>query len=356
VNPAPASAMVDVLTPIWQRVLQRSPISAEDNFFDLGGDLALAVKLFVGIAEECGQELPVETICRAPTIAALASFLEQFTDRRAHDQNQDQDRSTPPSASPLVLLSAGAGQAPLFIAHGLDGGVIKFFQLARHIPSWGSVYGIQAKGFDRQPPLDRIEDMVPSYLDAIRKKQPHGPYFLIGYSFGGLIMLEIAQRLLTAGEQVALLVMVDSYPHFHKLPRAERARVIARRIRAHLSHILQSPPRDAVSYIIRRWESRSRTPNAQIDTILGQFVKDQNTLALIRYEPQFYPGKIKFVQSETESYYPADPPAVWGHLAADFEYETTPGDHQSLLTTHFDELGALLTRYLREATVHGETK
>jgi acetoacetyl-CoA synthetase len=350
VNPNLTFAMVEVLIPIWQRVLQRSPISVEDNFFDLGGDSSLAVELFAGIAEVCGRELPVETICRAPTIGALAAWL---------------DRPTQPSLSPLVLLNTGTERSPVFIAHGLDGGVINFFPLARHIRSRHTIYGIQAQGFDLEPALNRIEDMVPPYLDAIRKAQQHGPYFLIGYSFGGLVMLEIAQRLLATGEEVGLLVMLDSYPHLRHLPPAERARVIARRAKAHLCEIMRSPPREALSYIVRRWQHRSRISNGEIDgkplrpmdmspALLGQFVEEQTELALIPYRPQFYPGKITFVQSETESYYSANPRAVWAHLAGSFECETVPGDHQSILTTNFDKLGAVLARYLREASASNE--
>ena len=70
---------VEVLTPIWERVLQRPTITAEDNFFDLGGDSLLAVQLFSEIARVCGRELAPVTIYCAPTISALAEILEEPT-------------------------------------------------------------------------------------------------------------------------------------------------------------------------------------------------------------------------------------------------------------------------------------
>jgi thioesterase domain-containing protein len=342
----PPPTMISVLTPIWERVLRKSPIGVNESFFDLGGDSSLAEKLFARIREVCGRELPVESICRAPTIGALATCF---------------DRPIKAPLSPLVPLNGGTEQPPVFIAHGLDGGVVKFFPLVRHIPSPHPIYGIQAKGFHCEQVLNRIEDMVPPYLDAIQKVQQYGPYLLIGYSFGGLVMLEIAQRLLATGEKVALLAMLDSYPHLRHLSPAERARVIALRVKGHLSEITQSSPRDALSYVIRRWQHRSRSSKAQGDskppspmdmspTLLAQFVEGQTDLALSRYRPKFYPGKITFLQSETESYFPVNPRAVWAHLASEFECETVPGDHQGMLTTHFDRLGAVLSRYLREAS------
>src|SRR5271169_1736415 len=94
----PTSTTVEVLTSIWQRVLQRQPISVEDNFFDLGGDSLSALELFNEIARVCGRELPPVMIYQAPTVAALAAVLEQPT--------------TAPFP-PLVLLKSGSEKPPV---------------------------------------------------------------------------------------------------------------------------------------------------------------------------------------------------------------------------------------------------
>jgi thioesterase domain-containing protein len=338
-----SSATIQALTPIWERVFRRSPIGVDDNFFDLGGDASLAVELFAEIGKTCGRELPAEAISRAPTIAMLAASF-------------DSPASLP--LSPLVLLKSGTQQPPVFIAHGLDGSVLKFFPLVRHISSQRPFYGIQAKGFDGDQAMDRVDDMVPLYLEAIQKLQPHGPYFLIGYSFGGLVMLDIARRLLSQGEKIAQLIMLDSYPHLRQLSPIERVRVILRRANGHLSEIVRLPPREALAYLIRRLLHRSRVSNEGTDTIsrkpttmspklVVQIVQQRGELALGQYRPQFYPGKVIFLKSETGSYFPGNPAAVWSHLAAAFECETVPGDHQTMLTKHFDKLGETLSRYLK---------
>jgi acetoacetyl-CoA synthetase len=335
--------MIEVLSRIWAKVLGRSPIDVDESFFDLGGDPTSAMRLFAEIKGVCGRELPAEIICRAPTIRNLAASL---------------DRANDPPSSSLVLLKPGIMEPPVFIIHGLDGGVLKFFPLARHLTSDHPIYGIQAKGFYGEQPLDRVEEMAPLYVDGIQKLQPHGPYILIGYSFGGLVMLEIAERLEANGENIALLVMVDTYPHLVQLTPIERVRVRFRRAKSHLSEIQRLPPREALAYITTRWQHRSRISGERRDSTFygtaanpAQLVKEHTEFALLRYKPRICRGKIRFIRSETGSYFPEDPVAVWGRLATEFECETVPGDHQSMLTTHFDKLGIVLSRYLKEAAL-----
>jgi len=73
------------------------------------------------------------------------------------------------------------------------------------------VYALQARGLDGQIMRDQsIEEMTRNYLSEIRTLQPAGPYFLGGFCFGGLLALEAAQQLLAAGEQVGLLIMIQT--------------------------------------------------------------------------------------------------------------------------------------------------
>ncbi len=323
VKPQATSSMIELLTSIWQRVLQVSSIGVDDDFFDLGGDSSLALQLFNEIAQACARELPPVTIYQARTIAALAALLE---------------RPTTPRFPALVLLKAGARKPPVFLAHGLGGSVIDFFQPVRLIESDHPIYGMQAKGIDGiDEPLESIEEMAEFHLNAIREVQPHGPYILIGYSLGGLVALEMAQRLLAAGETIKLLAMLDAYPHMRCLSLGQRARLIARQAKrglhslGNLSGVEPYQPLAGVSL-----------------TPAMQRVRDSSYLALTRYGPRFYPGKIKFVRAEISSGFPDDAAAVWSRLAGKFEVETVPGDHLGMIATHYEKLAAVLSRYLAE--------
>lgn len=316
--------MIEVLTPIWQRLLQLPSVGVDENFFDLGGDSSLALQLFNEIAQVCDRELPPVTIYQAPTIATLAALLE---------------RPTTPRFPALVMLKSGSKNPPVFIAHGLGGSVIDFFQPVKYIETDHPIYGMQARGIDGlDEPSAQIEDIAEFYLQAVKELQPRGPYFLVGYSLGGLVVLEMAQRLLANREKIALLAMLDAYPHIRYLSLAQRIRLIARQARRGLHSLANL-----------RGSAPYQTPDGASLTPAMQRVRESAYLALTRYRPRFYPGKIKFVQAEICSTFPDDASAVWGNLAEEFEVETVPGDHLGMIATHYEELASVLSRYLREA-------
>jgi thioesterase domain-containing protein len=322
----PTSAMVEVLVPIWQRVLQLPSVGADDNFFDLGGDSALALELFNEIALASGRELPPVMIYHAPTITALAGLLEQ---------------PTTPRVPPLVRLKSGSEEPPVFIAHGLGGSVMDFFQVVKHIQTPRAIHGMQAKGIDGvEEPLDRIEDMARYSLDAVKQVQPHGPYLLIGFSLGGLVALEMAQQLIAEKEKIGLLLMLDSYPHVSRLSRGQRARLSSRqtwrRFARRLHWLGVKPPYQTTV---------ETSPSAAL-----QHFRDTSYMALERYQPRFYPGKINFVRAAIPTDFPANPSAIWSPLANELELKTVPGDHLGIMTTHFESLASVISGFLRGAS------
>ena len=340
------NSMIELLTPIWQSVLQQSPIGVEDNFFDLGGDSFLAVSLFNEIARVSGRELPPVMIYQAPTIAALAAAMEQPTMEKF---------------PALVLLKAGTEEPAIFITHGIGGNVMDFYQVVKHIRSRHPIYGMQAKGIDGvDAPLESVEDMAQFFLDAVKQLQPTGPYLLIGYSLGGLVTLEMAQRLTEKGEKVAMLAMLESYPHRNCLQYGQRLRLILRLARHHTATLIRLPGREALSYILHPAErlvyiSRDGAGNARNQPPLGaaytaamERMRDGGYRALKSYRPRFYPGKIKFVRAAINLRFPEDPIPIWGKLAETLDVETVPGDHTGIITNHYETLSAVLSRFLQE--------
>jgi thioesterase domain-containing protein len=331
-----------VLTQVWQSVLQCSPIREEDNFFALGGDPSLAVKLFDAIAEASGQEMPSLLIYHAPTIASLTAVMQQ---------------RPLPKFSPLVPLKAGDLEPPVFIAHGLGGSVMEFYEVVKRLQTRHPIYGMQAMAADGADiAFERIEDMAEFYIQAIKQRQPHGPYRLIGYSLGGLVTLEIAQRLSRMGEKIGLLSMLDAYPYERFLGPRQRALLVPRLVKHHASIIRHLPFRRMLTYVSHAAErSLHSTKKGSENFVRGPFVgpmreaRDRAYLALTRYQPHAYSGKVKFVKAATKSVFPSDPTAVWKKWASDFEVETVPGDHYAMLSEHFDSLASVLARELREA-------
>jgi acetoacetyl-CoA synthetase len=180
--------------------------------------------------------------------------------------------------------------------------------------------------------------MAEFHVNAIRELQPQGPYALIGYSLGGLIALETAQRLSANGEKVALLAMLDAHPHMRQLALGQRLRLAARQARR--------------GFLMFRNASGSapyQPPAGGSLTPAMQRVRARAYLALTRYRPRFYRGEIKFVRAEILSGFPADAAAVWKPLAEKIEVTTVPRDHLGMIATHYEHVAAVLSRYQSEA-------
>jgi acetoacetyl-CoA synthetase len=338
---------IELLVPIWQRVLKRSSVDLEEDFFTVGGNPLLARELFTEISRTCGREVSPLTICQAPTILALSALLDEPTSFQL---------------SPLVLLKPGSEKPPVFITHGIGGSMLDFFQMARHVPTPHPIYGLQAKGLDGVgEPLRSVEDMAEFNLDAIRQVQTRGPFYLVGYSLGGLVMLEMAHRLCERGEKIGLLAMLDSYPHARYLSPGQRLLLLARGARRRISDMKQVTSGEApcaVHVTVRtppypHHDARLGLSTGSSFSQAAEQVRQKADLAYASYRPRFYRGKIKFVRAAVRSFFPDDPVAIWARLAAEFETETAPGDHTGMVATHFESLASVLAHYLDESFSQG---
>jgi amino acid adenylation domain-containing protein len=194
---APRTPTEEAIAKIWAEVLKCNRIGIRDNFFELGGDSLLAVHLMAQIHQQFKRDLPLSTLFLTPTVEGLASTLDQAAD------------SLP--WSPLVPIQPAGSKPPFFCVHPIFGVVFPYYQLAYELGFDQPFYGLQPVGIDgEQPPFTRIEDMAAYYIEALRRVQPSGPYFLGGWSFGGLVAFEMAQQLMRAGHQVALLAILDT--------------------------------------------------------------------------------------------------------------------------------------------------
>jgi acyl-coenzyme A synthetase/AMP-(fatty) acid ligase/thioesterase domain-containing protein/acyl carrier protein len=190
---------------IWRNVLGLRLAAAGDDFFDLGGDSLRAITMVVALEKALGREVPMNLINQAPTFAGFCATLRE---------------NAPAGYSALVVLKPGQGVPPLFFIHGVGGSVMELFALARKMTWSGPVIGVQARGLDgRDTPHKTVEAMTDEYLTAVKTRQPKGPYFLCGYSFGGLVAFEMARRLSDGGEDVAFVGLVATLPPGHRFLR-----------------------------------------------------------------------------------------------------------------------------------------
>ena len=324
------------LTAIWSRALQLPSVDIDANFFDLGGDSLTAVGLFLEIEREFEIKFPITAIYDAPTIGELAELI----------QNE-----AVPSYDHFVTLKAGDDGAPFFIVHGVGGTVMELATLGKLIRSPGAVYAIQARGLDGHgPPLEKIDDMAALYVEEVRRRQPGGPYRIGGYSFGGVVAMEMARLL--GPENVAQLLMIDAYAHPHTWPLKSRVTVRARKLACRTRELLRQPFGVAVAVIgkklrglLRDRETRKADRAVYVNNWLGAVdpnlplalrqTRIAGDAALIAHTPKYYPGKITFIRAgKTGAVFPSDAANVWRRLARQFELHTTAGDHRSILGEH----------------------
>jgi thioesterase domain-containing protein/acyl carrier protein len=218
-NPA-LNPVEQAIAETWRELLGVDEIAKQDDFFALGGHSLAAIRLFARIRKQFDVDLPLATLFETPTLAALAALVAQragvdTTATAVADPKKSSSNVIPLGTrawSPLVAICRGhAGRTPLFCVHGAGGNVLNFKVISDRLGAEQPFYGLQAQGVDgRLPPLTSVEAMAAQYVDAIRSVHPHGPYQLAGYSAGGVIALEMAQRLKQDGSDVTLLAMIDT--------------------------------------------------------------------------------------------------------------------------------------------------
>ncbi|MCC6943203.1 MAG: amino acid adenylation domain-containing protein, partial [Thermomicrobiales bacterium] len=196
---APRTSFERQLVQIWEDLLGVSPIGVRDNFFDLGGHSLLVVRLFSRIQRDFGVELPLAALFPEATVERLALLIEQ--------------PDPPAASSSLVPIQPNGTKPPFFCVHSIDGDVLRFAALARFLGDDQPFYGLRAQGLEGTlSPLADVKEIAATYIAEIRRIQPVGPYFLGGYSGGGMIAFEMARQLQQGNAHVALLAIIDHLP------------------------------------------------------------------------------------------------------------------------------------------------
>jgi thioesterase domain-containing protein/aryl carrier-like protein len=369
----PRDAIERDLEAIWKEMLGIHQVSIDDDFFELGGQSLIAMRLFNRIRKEHGVELPLSVLFQAPTIAATAVLLREAKGLAAIGPSADgvdlpvqAGAETPPSvvsmsatadhlarefplaapsssvpggARSLVEITRGGNRPPLFCVHGAGGNVLNFRDL-----SWGlhhdqPFFALQARGVDgTTSPHRSIEEMAQAYVEEIRGLRPRGPYLLAGYSGGGIVAFEMAQQLKALGEEVPLLVFFDTY--HPQMPI--RAVTLGRRLRRLRKKGFSYVKEIALERIDRARAMHERTqiklcllggrpvPHALRDRHLTENFGE----AARRYRTQSWQGKALLFRAETVPFVfsGGGPSYGWDSVVlGGVKTVMIPGDHDTLL-------------------------
>ena len=197
---------------IWSDALGLDEIGRDENIYALGADSLTVAQILVGITRRHGVALTQADAASAPTVAAMARTLDA---RLRPDSVAGKGDSLAPTTVPL---RRGDGQT-VFCFAGAGASALVFVALADHLAGderIGSIYGFQPHGLENRGFPDWTVGMAARrHLRDLRRLQPSGPYVLLGHSLGGLIALEVARRLRHAGEQVELVMTLDTFVPQH---------------------------------------------------------------------------------------------------------------------------------------------
>ncbi len=193
---AASSSIEEVLVTIWREVLNIDRIGVHDNFFELGGHSLLILVLCTKIEAKIGKSIPMSWVFQFPTISQLAVILKQ--DILVKDQKSD----------PIITaFQINSTLPPLFWGMSLGRDVSTKIT---NLNSNKSLFLLHHQSLDGNAAKHiSIPDMASYYLQSILQINPDGPYYLGGFSIGGLIMYEIACQLCRQGKKVALLFLLD---------------------------------------------------------------------------------------------------------------------------------------------------
>nr|WP_282445111.1 non-ribosomal peptide synthetase [Pseudomonas sp. W2Jun17] len=192
----PADALEQTLAQRWAEVLKLEQVGRHDSFFELGGHSLLAIRL-VNLLDEAGLPVSLAELFQHASVAGVAAMLRQRGD------------DVLPDTRVITVRSSGA-QAPLFLVHEFSGMDVYFPALGQHLPGDYPIYGLPGLALG-EAHLNSMEGLAARMVGLIREIQPHGPYRVAGWSFGGVLAYEIAMQLLGLDESVAFLGLIDSY-------------------------------------------------------------------------------------------------------------------------------------------------
>jgi len=345
------------LADIWQEILGIEQIGIHDDFFELGGHSLLAVHLMAKIKKQLGYNIQMSALFQGATIAKLANIL--------HEQVNNQ------TSSPLVAIQRHGSKPPLFFVHPIGGNILSYYELSRYLGSEQPFYGLQALGLNGEcEPYTRIEDMATCYIKALREIQPEGPYFLGGWSMGGVVAFEIATQLQRQGHKVAMLTMLDSPAPVKSESTAEideyndvsilvdfaidMARSAGKNLTGSVEQVQKLEQDEQLKYFLEQARiANLLPPDFEIEQLRCLLKVFKNNLRALRsYVPQVYSNTIIYFQAkEKVSHDFHDSILSWKEFSFEpIETITIPGDHYTIISKpNVQILVEQLHIYLNEA-------
>jgi amino acid adenylation domain-containing protein len=326
----PSDDIEERLANLWQELLGVPSIGVNHNFFELGGHSMLVARLIVQVERTFNRSLSMASVFQRPTIAQLAVLLRE-------------ERGSPEPCRVFPIQKEGT--RPPFICLGAGP---YFLPLARQLGNDQPLMGLDLDQLktDTLPVPVQLRDIAAHLAKAIREFQPNGPYYLGGWCLYGVLMYEVAQQIIAEGDEVALLVMIDSrYPAYNgTMPLITRMRGALQKSAYHAQLIWRSKAAEIPAYLSQRirifrgkakrfWQEREYIRSIQnLDGPVEMELNPVFLMACTDYEPKPYAGPVVLFQAvERPSGRYWDLRLVWDRLVrGPFESHDVVGGHDGM--------------------------
>jgi acyl transferase domain-containing protein/thioesterase domain-containing protein/acyl carrier protein len=358
---APETESEKFLARVWSELLGVRQIGVNDDFFQLGGHSLHAVRLFVAVRKQYGLSLPLSTLFERPSIRPLAALLDaQSPQKQSVSGAQDPKPGAPAVISQTEYSSLvpiqpiGTGPA-FYCGAGMGGNPLNLRALALEMGIDQPFYGLQPQGLDGQSKLHQsIPEMASHYIAEIRRKQPNGPYYLGGYSGGGVVAFEMAKQLVAAGERIGALVFLDSIAPGAELPSLlNRADTLVAGLREEGLPYALNFVKWAIDRRINRVTAVTRKPLRRLFPYHYRIenIADTWNEAFAAYQPTPYTGDAMLFRASTGFVLGSDVGRLngWeGLILGNIEVNQCPGHHSSMCEQpHVRVLARRLRSYLQ---------
>ena len=194
--------------------IEPARLETDQPLSTFGLDSLLALELKNNLEGRLDFTLPMAKLMEGPSIARLATETARLLVAGSRLSGEPASDGNTPAAekwSPLLALRSSGTRPPLLLLPALGGDVRCYADLVQRLGEEQPVYAFRPRGVDQDlPPHLTIDEMIEDYMAAARELQPAGPYYLAGWSAGGIFAFALAEALERAGEEVGQVAMFDA--------------------------------------------------------------------------------------------------------------------------------------------------
>lgn len=286
--------LTEVISAIWARVLGHDEFAGDDDFFEVGGDSLLATWVVAELGQVLDRPVELSLLLEYSTVDDLAAALGSAaaSPRLRHRSSQ------------IVTLRPGPAGRSVYFVHPLGGELLGYRELAHASTAPARLLGI---GWTGEPPAfgSTLAEIARTHVEQLRTIEPDGPYWLAGWSFGGVLAYEMAQQLAAAGGTVEFLGLLDANPVIDPITGLPMARTpflpLLDTVVARLDDPATTDAELAELTSGRTWLQLMGAPimagaaSAYLRTVLDTARACMN--AAMRYRPRPYPGPAHLFQA-----------------------------------------------------------